>query len=134
MNSDMDKLERIARVIDTALRTPPTVAVDFDGVLNLYDGWVDEDHYAQPRPGLGEFLYGIEQRGFAVVIHTTRSVSGVWQWLKDQEVDGFVTDVSNEKPPAIAYIDDRAICFRGDFETTLQELGQFRAHWQDSSS
>lgn len=108
----------------------PTVCVDFDGVINLYTGWVSEDHWPDPRPGFGEFLYRIEQLGYAVVIHTTRPVAGVWRWLEIHEVDGFVTDVSNKKPPAVAYIDDRAICFRGDFNETLKEFSGFKAYWE----
>jgi len=27
-------------------------------------------------------------------------------------------------------VDDRAICFDGDFETTLEKIGVFKAHWE----
>ena len=38
--------------------------------------------------------------------------------------------VTDKKPPAFAYIDDRAICFEGDFLRTLDKLGEFKAHWE----
>ena len=38
--------------------------------------------------------------------------------------------VTDKKPPAFAYIDDRAICFQGDFAKTLDQLEAFKAHWE----
>jgi len=34
------------------------------------------------------------------------------------------------KPPAIVYIDDRAIRFDGDYNRTINMLINFRAHWE----
>ena len=38
--------------------------------------------------------------------------------------------VTDKKPPAFAYIDDRAICFQGDYGKTLDQLEAFKAHWE----
>jgi hypothetical protein len=28
------------------------------------------------------------------------------------------------------FVDDRAVCFRGNYEETLEEIARFRAHWE----
>jgi hypothetical protein len=28
------------------------------------------------------------------------------------------------------FLDDRAVCFRGDFDSALREIIEFRAHWE----
>jgi hypothetical protein len=28
-------------------------------------------------------------------------------------------------------VDDRAVCFRGDYGETLEEIARFRAHWEE---
>lgn len=30
----------------------------------------------------------------------------------------------------ILYIDDRAICYKGDFNLTLNEIEKFKVHWK----
>ena len=35
----------------------------------------------------------------------------VWEWLKDHDMDRFVTKVTAEKPRAVQYIDDKAVKF-----------------------
>jgi hypothetical protein len=42
--------------------------------------------------------------------------------------------VSSMRTPAgtaaHVFVDDRAVCFRGDFEKTLREIDAFAAHWE----
>ena len=48
-------------------------------------------------------------------------------------VNGFaplVRDVTDRKPAAHVFVDDRAVCFRGDFAATLNEIDRFAAHWE----
>lgn len=107
-----------------------TVCVDFDGVLNTYDGWQGEEALFEPRPGASDFLFALFQQGCRVVVFTTRPADRVWQWLRYYEIDGLVDDITDHKPPATAYIDDRAIRFDGDFAATLAEFSGFKAHWE----
>jgi hypothetical protein len=108
----------------------PIVCVDLDGVLNLFDGWRGADHFHDPRPGAQEFLGGLRERGYRVVVFTVRWKEHVEAWLGRHHLDALVDEVTNVKPPAHVYIDDRAICFRGDFQSTLDQIAGFRAHWE----
>lgn len=46
------------------------------------------------------------------------------QYLDKHEIE--VDGIMAEKPPAICYIDDRAICFDGHPETLLEKVQNFK--------
>ena len=102
------------------------VCVDFDGVLNNYY-YFDEDDLCKPRQGAKEFLEILSQK-YTVSIFTARDTSKVQEWLNHY---GFKYDkVTNVKEGAIAYIDDRAIHFDGDYKRTLHDLTNFKTYWE----
>lgn len=108
-----------------------TVVFDFDGVIHSYtSGWhgacVADDPVV---PGIREAIQSIRDAGYRVVVVSTRCASPeglgtVRRYLRDNGIE--VDDVTKEKPPAIVYIDDRAICFRGDTATLLNQIENFR--------
>ncbi len=104
--------------------------VDLNGVLDSYVGWQGAKHFDPPRPGAQEFLDALRARQFDVVIFTTRYPADVWDWLRRHALDHLVADVTDRKPPAHVFVDDRAVCFRGDFTATLAEIDAFAAHWE----
>ena len=106
-----------------------TVCVDFNGVLDAYQGWRGPGHFDGPRPGAREFLEALSTRGYRVVVFTTRYSADVWQWLHAHGMADLVMDVTDRKPAAHVFVDDRAVCFRGDFPETLREIERFAAHW-----
>jgi hypothetical protein len=109
--------------------TPPVVCVDLDGVLNTFDGWRGAEYFHPPRPGAREFLASLKQAGYRVVVLTVRWHEWVLDWLREHHLAEFVDEVTDRKPPAHAYIDDRAVCFRGDFQSTLNDVQAFRPFW-----
>lgn len=109
---------------------PLTVCIDLDGVLNLYDGWRGADFFHPPRPGAADFLRGLKNRNFRVVVFTIRWAEHVEQWLERHGLRGFVDSVTDKKPVAHVYLDDRAICFEGDFDQALRQIAAFKAHWE----
>lgn len=111
------------------MKQEPAIAVDLDGVLNLYDGWKGPHEFADPRPGARDFLANAATR-YRVVIYTTRDPREVWLWLRKHNLSRDVTEVTDRKPPAKCYVDDRAVRFDGDFVKTLQEIDEFKAHWE----
>lgn len=105
------------------------VAVDFDGVLNTYDGWRGRYELFEPRLGAGLFLSRLNEK-YDVVVFTNRDVDSVWRWLEEYNLVCYVKDVTNVKPRAFVYVDDRACKFVGDYERTLEEVNNFTAHWE----
>lgn len=112
-----------------------TVVFDFDGVIHSYtSGWKGESVIPDPPvPGIKEAINEIRAAGYEVVVVSTRcaSVQGhgaVRAWLLDNGIQ--VDAVKMEKPPAIAYIDDRAICFDGNSEELLNKISSFEPWYE----
>jgi predicted mannosyl-3-phosphoglycerate phosphatase (HAD superfamily) len=110
---------------------PRTICLDFDGVLNTYSGWKGEDYLFEPQPGAKEFINELRSLGYEVVIHSTRDPMKIGKWLVDHAILGPIK-VFKEKPPAIAYLDDRAIRFDGDFGKSLEEIKNFKTYWENN--
>jgi hypothetical protein len=108
----------------------PIVCVDLDGVLNDFDGWRGADYFHAPRPGAAEFLGRLNALGYDVVVFTVRWAPHVEAWLKQQGLATLVARVTDQKPAAHVYVDDRAICFRGDFDSAIEQIRHFQAHWE----
>lgn len=108
----------------------PTVVFDFDGVIHSYTSpWEDSTIIPDPPVmGIMEAISGIRAKGYRVVVVSTRcATSGgrmaVIQYLNQNGIE--VDVVMAEKPPAIVYIDDRAICFDGDTKSLLSKIENF---------
>lgn len=108
-----------------------TVVFDFDGVIHSYtSGWKGEDIIPDPPvPGVKEVIDELTAQGYEVVVVSSRanSVAGkiaIEKYLKDNHIQ--VNSISHEKPPAIVYIDDRAICFDGHAETLVEKINNFK--------
>lgn len=110
-----------------------TVVFDFDGVIHSYtSGWQGEDTILDPPvPGIREALKEIRDAGYEVVVVSTRCATikghgAIEAWLYDNGLREYIDKVCKEKPPAVAYIDDRAICFDGHPETLLKKIKNFQ--------
>ena len=101
----------------------PTLAVDFDGVLHTYDeGWQDGKIYGELITGAKEALVKLAVN-YSIVVFTAReNLNPVYAALRLWGVGGFITEVTNTKPIAIAYIDDRGITFKNNWPEIVQEL------------
>ena len=105
------------------------ICVDFDGVLNTYNGWKGEEELFEPMIGAREFLQVLSKK-YNVIILSTRPYPKIWEWLKKYDLKQYVKDVTNHKTGAIAYIDDRGLKFDGNYSKVLKELDGFKAHWE----
>jgi hypothetical protein len=114
---------------ETTEDTRRLVCVDLDGVLNTFSEWVAPEFFHPPREGAREFLRALRESDYKVVVLTVRWHEWVRAWLEQHGMSEFVDEVTDRKPPAVAYIDDRALCFRGDFNETLESLRNFRPFW-----
>lgn len=107
-----------------------TVVFDFDGVIHSYtSGWLGVTNIPDPPvPGIKEAIAEIRAAGYEVVVVSTRTADvlgfqAVRAWLMDNDIE--VDRVCAEKPPAIVYIDDRAICFDGNPASLLDKIRRF---------
>lgn len=107
------------------------VCVDFDGVLNSYDGWKGEDVLFEPRQGIEKFLQELSRK-FNVYVYTTRNAQDVSRWFQKYDLMKFINGIGDTKVPAIAYVDDRAIPFLGSFDSILSQLvdNEFKTFWE----
>lgn len=110
----------------------PTICLDFDGVLNNYHGF-DRHDLGEIRPGAEEFLKKLS-RNYNVIIFSVRPFPKIVKWLKKHNLDEYVWDVTSRKPVALAYIDDRALRFEGNYEETLKELQGFKPYWKEEKT
>lgn len=113
-----------------------TVVFDFDGVIHSYtSGWKGPEVIQDPPvPGIREAIADIRRSGYEVAVVSTRCANrygllAIKNYLDQHDIQ--VDAISAEKPPAICYIDDRAICFDGHPETLLEKIRGFRT-WQES--
>lgn len=108
-----------------------TILVDFDGVLSAYSGWKGEDQLGPPIEKARSAMHLLCKQ-FTLVCFTTRDATFVEPWLRRH---GFPhMRVSNRKDPAFLQIDDRAICFQGEWtDQLIEQIRHFKPWWQTIS-
>ncbi len=94
------------------------IAIDFDGVIHRYsEGYHDGTCYDVPMTGAFRAIRKLRAKGYEVVVFTARTNEDgeVSEWFeKHWPVEpeyGDIPEITNVKPAAIAFIDDRAIRF-----------------------
>lgn len=107
-----------------------TICLDFDGVVHSYrSGWSGATNIPDPPiHGTGDAIAYLRKH-YRVVIHSARCATeegrqAIGAWLTKHRIE--VDEVCEHKPPALVYIDDRAIRFQGNWSDTISELSQFR--------
>ncbi|MDH5524854.1 MAG: hypothetical protein OEY01_12820 [Desulfobulbaceae bacterium] len=110
-----------------------TICLDFDGVIHSYiSGWQGETNIPDPpTSGCRETICTLRARGLKIVVHSTRCQtpdgrSAIKDYLARHDIE--VDEICEHKPPAILYIDDRAIQFTGNWSETIASMDKF-THW-----
>lgn len=92
-------------------KKPLTLAIDFDGVIH-------DDKHPLPGKKMGPPIMGakialmrLKGRGCTIIVHTVRATNPqhVKDWLDYYEIP--YDDVTNIKPVADVYLDDKAVTF-----------------------
>lgn len=116
----------------------PTVVFDFDGVIHSYrSGWKGPGVIPDPVvPGIIDAIDHLRANGYMVVVVSTRCASSegmeaVKNYLTENQI--VVDGVLAEKPPALCYVDDRAICFRGNVQKLASQVESFKTWLEDPS-
>ena len=102
-----------------------TILVDLDGVLNQYNGTFDENIIPEIKDGAIEFVQNLHQN-FTIKIFTTRNKILTAKWLAKNNLDKYISDITDIKEPAFLHIDDRCICFDGNFNNTINQIQNFK--------
>ena len=106
-----------------------TIAVDFDGVIHKYSkGWQKGEIYDPPIKGAFIGIIRLHQLGYEIVVFTARDdLDPVREWFWSEYDKAFPNSphipirITNIKPPALWYIDDRAIMFK-NWEDTVTKI------------
>jgi len=117
------------------------IAVDFDGVINSYKGgWKGPTVTDDPVLSAIESINTLSDQGYKIIIYSTRAQTGegldtIREYLLKHSgnpamVEGI--EITDKKPIAHVYIDDRAITFNGDWKETLKQIEEFKP-WMEKS-
>jgi hypothetical protein len=121
--------------VDLLKNGEKTIAVDFDGVINSFrSGWKGPTETDEPVLSAAESISTLYQRGYKIIIYSTRAsteegVKTIREYLRKHTENDEVADnieITDKKPIAHVYIDDRAISFNGNWEETLKQIEEFK--------
>lgn len=106
------------------------ILIDLDGVLNEYgNSGYNANYIPKPKRGVNKFLRNLSNKA-ELYLFTSRDKSLATKWLHENKLKKYFKAVTNMKIPASMYIDDRAICFEGDFDILLNQIENFQVYWK----
>lgn len=100
-----------------------TLCWDFDGVIHPYTaGWCGSTPADEPPvPGVVDLIKEFHAAGFRQVVQSSRADHadghhGIVNYLLHHDLTRYIAVVTDKKPIACCYIDDRGIAFTGDID------------------
>ena len=121
-----------------------TIVFDFDGVIHKYSkGWQDGSIYDEYNEDVIRVMYRLLTEGYSVAIVSTRDPIQISEWWNNHQFPMKATPVINgtkfwsnteyigvfnQKIPALVYIDDRGLTFKGDTSNLYNEITTFRTY------
>lgn len=116
-----------------------TICFDFDGVIHSYkSGWKGFDVIPDEPVdiiNMKKELTRLKDLGYKLVIFSSRCSDqngrkAIKEWLFYWDLEAFFDDVCESKPPAMAYVDDRAITFNGRWRDLTNEILTFKSWFE----
>jgi hypothetical protein len=52
------------------------------------------------------------------------------KWLIENKIEKYISDITNIKEPAYLHIDDRCICFEGDYDKLYKNIADFKVWYK----
>ena len=101
-----------------------TILLDLDGVLNTYNGKYQENFIPPIKDGAYDFVKDLS-KDFKIIIFTARNLFLTSKWLIENNLEEFIDNVTNVKNPAYLIIDDRCICFNGNYKELKKKINNF---------
>ena len=97
------------------------LAIDFDGVIHDHKNPIKGRRMGAPIEGAKEALADLTHQGHKIIVHTVwgneKGRQTIADWMKYYEIP--YHDITNEKPQADVYLDDKAMHFTSWKETRL---------------
>ena len=116
-----------------------TICIDFDGVIHDYSkGYQGDDVFDKPVEGACEGLKALKEAGWTIILFTTRkSTAKLYDFLAEHDLTVDYVNWNPDQPKnssgkliADVYLDDRGICFDGDWQKAVELIKSFKP-WQD---
>lgn len=102
------------------------MAIDFDGPIHAYSkGLHDGTIYDEVTPGFFETFHRFKKLGMRMIVFTCRDRGLVRTWLDEHGFAGL--EVTNAKPIANVYIDDRGYRWKDWSALAMFEIGGYEA-------
>lgn len=127
--------EKMIEEVKVYQKYKPTVVFDFDGVIHSYkSGWKGASVCIDPPvDGIKDVIDKLHDDGYLVVVQSSRCATqlgkeAVQKYLDINDI--YADDITAEKPAAIAYIDDRAICFTGNTKNLINRIKKFKPWYE----
>ncbi|MEK7145109.1 MAG: hypothetical protein AAB794_04635 [Patescibacteria group bacterium] len=116
----------------------PVIAFDFDGVLASYTGFAGKDDVQEPNSEVVKAITLLKEKGCKILVHSTRGDEFIKKYCEQFSIPvDYINrrpDKEGEnagKPIAFVYVDDRAICYKGESaEALVSEILNFKPYWQ----
>lgn len=104
---------------------PKLLAIDFDGTIHNDKDVLPGYRMGQPFLGTQDALRRLKAMGYDIVVHcfwadSAKNVQVIRDWLHYFAIP--FDEVTNIKPNAVAYIDDKAIKFENNWDQIIEEL------------
>lgn len=106
-----------------------TILLDLDGVLNCYDGKYQENFIPTIREGAEDFVKKLYEN-YQIILFTTRDKNLTTNWVKENRLEEYFSEITNIKKPAFLLIDDRCIKFNGNYNDLLDNIENFKVWYK----
>ena len=101
------------------------ILLDLDGVLNTYTNNFDPDFIPPIKYGAKEFLAQLS-KNYEIILFTVREKILAENWIIQNNLQKYITGVTNTKEPAWLIVDDRCVCFNGAYDKLLDVIDTFK--------
>lgn len=106
------------------------ILLDLDGVLNNYKGNYTPDTIPSIKDGAKDFLEKLSQN-YEIKIFTVRDVELTKKWVIQNNIQVFISGVTNTKEPCWLIADDRCVSFNGCYDKLLSDINSFKVWYKD---
>ena|ERR1035437_933525 len=102
------------------------LSIDFDKTLHDADHPKPAMRMGAPMPGAVEAMQALKAAGNILIIHTIWKQDRwhvIRKWCDWWHIP--IDDVTNVKPNAVVFLDDRAVRFTGDWAQALEDIYKY---------